>query len=183
MSSPLKVMAPAVGVKKPLSRLKQVVFPAPFGPIRPTISPSPTVMSTRLTAANPPKCFVRWCASSRAIRFSWCASGLVLHGHPHSCGHSSRTGCGADTPLPQGGELTGQGDEPTGQEQNGQQHGNGEKDRFVRTAPERLREQRQKEGPDNGTGKAAFATHEVIHQNVRGQQKAKLGGKEKADEV
>ena len=63
----VEIMVPAVGGKKPLSRLKQVVFPAPFGPIRPTISPASTVMSTRLTAASPPKCLVRLCASRRAI--------------------------------------------------------------------------------------------------------------------
>jgi hypothetical protein len=32
MSSPLKVMAPAVGGRNLVSRLKNVVLPAPFGP-------------------------------------------------------------------------------------------------------------------------------------------------------
>src|SRR5262249_47493313 len=108
------------------------------GPIRPTISPSPTLISTRLTAARPPKCLVRWFAFSRTIRCS--ASGLLMDCHARSCGHGGRTGCCAAAQLSEGGELAGQGDQATGQEQNGQQHGNGEKDRFVRTAPERLRE-------------------------------------------
>src|SRR6266851_4083510 len=60
-------MVPAVGGRKPLRRLKQVVFPAPFGPMSPTISPSSTARSTRLTAASPPKYFVRFCASNNAI--------------------------------------------------------------------------------------------------------------------
>ena len=33
-----------------------VVLPAPFGPIRPTISPGPTMMSSPSSAAMPPKC-------------------------------------------------------------------------------------------------------------------------------
>src|SRR5919204_1331552 len=35
-------------------RLKTVVLPAPFGPIRPTISPSPTSSETSSTATIPP---------------------------------------------------------------------------------------------------------------------------------
>ena len=34
MSTPLKAMLPLVGVKNLVSRLKQVVLPAPLGPIR-----------------------------------------------------------------------------------------------------------------------------------------------------
>jgi len=34
--------------------LKQVVFPAPFGPSRPTTSPGPTSNETRSTTRRPP---------------------------------------------------------------------------------------------------------------------------------
>src|SRR5438045_9160855 len=55
MSLPSNRIVPAVGGRNPDSRLKHVVFPAPLGPINPTISPSSTVRSTPLTAARPPK--------------------------------------------------------------------------------------------------------------------------------
>jgi hypothetical protein len=35
--------------------LKIVLFPEPFGPIKPTISPSSTFSETLLTAVKPPK--------------------------------------------------------------------------------------------------------------------------------
>src|SRR2546425_735332 len=69
MSSPPKAIVPLVGRMKPLNRLKQVVLPAPFGPMRPTISPWSTMRSTWLTAASPPKCLVRLRASSRGMCF------------------------------------------------------------------------------------------------------------------
>src|SRR5438876_6450681 len=68
MSSPEKTTEPLVGRRKPLNRLKQVVLPAPFGPISPTISPVSTVRSRLLTAASPPKCLERLRASSSGIR-------------------------------------------------------------------------------------------------------------------
>ena len=39
MSKPLIVAFPSVGFSIPVSILIQVVFPAPFGPANPTISP------------------------------------------------------------------------------------------------------------------------------------------------
>ena len=39
MSTPLIRMLPALGLRLPASRLKSVVLPAPFGPIRPSSSP------------------------------------------------------------------------------------------------------------------------------------------------
>src|SRR5262245_9242182 len=107
-------MLPAVSGKQPLSRLKQVVLPAPFGPIRPTISPSSTLMSTRLTAASPPKYLVRLCACNRAIGLSLYASGLLGHCYPCACGHGSRAGQRAWPPPPERRQLAGQGDESPG---------------------------------------------------------------------
>ena len=57
ISSPPKRMVPAVGGKKPLNRLKQVVLPAPFGPMRPTISPSSTCRSTLAHCGQTTKMF------------------------------------------------------------------------------------------------------------------------------
>src|SRR5688572_22007346 len=45
--------------------LKHVVLPAPFGPIRPRISPSEIEKSTSLSAVKPPNCIVTWSTSSR----------------------------------------------------------------------------------------------------------------------
>src|SRR5437879_13787505 len=67
MSSPAKATDPLVGEWKPLRRLKQVVLPAPFGPISPTISPVSTVRLRLLTAASPPKRFERSRASSSGM--------------------------------------------------------------------------------------------------------------------
>src|SRR5262249_15697749 len=55
MSSSRNRIEPAVGRSVPAIRLKVVLLPDPFGPMRPTISPSLTSKDTRLTARNPPK--------------------------------------------------------------------------------------------------------------------------------
>src|SRR6266498_5642903 len=65
-SSPSKTIRPAVGGKIPVTRLKNVVLPAPFGPISPTIRPSSTSRSTSSRAAKPPKRFVTLSASRSA---------------------------------------------------------------------------------------------------------------------
>src|SRR5512147_1231277 len=48
-------MDPADGRSSPLTRLKRVVLPAPFGPMRATISPSETAKPTRWRTRRPPK--------------------------------------------------------------------------------------------------------------------------------
>src|SRR5258708_19481561 len=121
MSSPPKTMVPVVGRRKPDKRLKHVVLPAPFGPMRPTISPSSTVRPTWLTAASPPKCFVRLRVSRRGIR--------------------------ARRAPPESRQLPGQHDETARQEQDGRQHDDGKEDRLVRTATDRLGDPRQERGP------------------------------------
>src|SRR5439155_5399133 len=57
MSSPLYVMVPLVAGRKRVSRLKQVVLPAPFGPISAWMVPRITLRSTRFTATNPRNSF------------------------------------------------------------------------------------------------------------------------------
>src|SRR3989304_4601993 len=46
---------PSGGRTSPLIKLNSVVLPAPFGPIRATISPSPTPKLTPLRTRRPPK--------------------------------------------------------------------------------------------------------------------------------
>src|SRR4030042_3304327 len=62
-------MVPDSGISAPEIRLKSVVFPAPFGPIKPTTSWRSTPKFMSDTAASPPKCLVtalpsRMCTSS-----------------------------------------------------------------------------------------------------------------------
>jgi hypothetical protein len=54
-SVPLKRIFPLSGMTAPERRLKSVVFPAPFGPIRPRISLYLTSIVTPEIAARPPK--------------------------------------------------------------------------------------------------------------------------------
>ena len=64
ISRPLKKMRPLVGVRKCVSKLKQVVLPAPFGPISAWMVPRRTARSTPLTAMNPLNSLVRPCVAS-----------------------------------------------------------------------------------------------------------------------
>src|SRR5690349_622971 len=73
MSASSKRTRPAVGRSTPVSRLNNVVLPAPLGPISPRISPALTESVTLFTATSPPKRQVSPDASSNAI------SGLAIH--------------------------------------------------------------------------------------------------------
>jgi hypothetical protein len=64
---PLSVTVPSVGMYMPVRQLKNVVLPAPLGPMRPTISPSWTCMLTSSTAVRPPKRIVTPLASSTIL--------------------------------------------------------------------------------------------------------------------
>ena len=59
MSSPLKRMRPEVGRSTPVRQLKNVLLPAPFGPMMARISPRCTSKLTLLSAVSPPKRTVR----------------------------------------------------------------------------------------------------------------------------
>src|ERR1700722_11087672 len=59
MSSPARSIVPALGCRKPDSILKNVVLPAPFGPITANRLPSGTTRSISLLATNPPNFLVR----------------------------------------------------------------------------------------------------------------------------
>src|SRR5260370_37403381 len=55
ISWPSNRIVPSFGWRNPLTKLNTVVFPAPFGPITKTVSPSFIVNDTFFTAAMPPK--------------------------------------------------------------------------------------------------------------------------------
>jgi len=57
MSSPSIVTLPPEGPKTPAITLNNVVFPAPFGPIKPVIDPLLISKEAPSTAQNPPKYF------------------------------------------------------------------------------------------------------------------------------
>ena len=59
MSRPSKMIRPDVGACWPVSKLKNVVLPAPFGPITECSEPSSTSSVTALTATRAPKDLVR----------------------------------------------------------------------------------------------------------------------------
>src|ERR1700674_6094042 len=59
MSLPLKTMRPRVGVRNLVRRLKQVVFPAPFGPIKACTVPRAMRNDTPATATKPTNSIVR----------------------------------------------------------------------------------------------------------------------------
>ena len=60
--------SPDVGRVNPVTRLKTVVLPAPFGPMMPSISPDAQAMSTSSRARRPPKDFDNPSISSSADR-------------------------------------------------------------------------------------------------------------------
>src|SRR4051812_23113364 len=57
-------MRPVVGIVSPARQLKKVDLPAPFGPIRPMISPSSIARSAPATARRLPNVFETFCALS-----------------------------------------------------------------------------------------------------------------------
>ena len=64
MSTPSITMRPAVGRATPEITLNSVVFPAPFGPITPTMLPGATSRSTSFRMVAPPICRPRPSISS-----------------------------------------------------------------------------------------------------------------------
>src|SRR5713226_5125418 len=63
-SVPAKMTRPLVDARSPTRQLKKVDLPAPFGPINPMISPSPTTRSAFDSAMKLPKARDTACASS-----------------------------------------------------------------------------------------------------------------------
>src|SRR5215472_288466 len=69
MSRPSNTMRPRLGVKNLLKRLKQVVLPAPLGPIMAWILPRATRRLTPRTATKPAKSLAR-SSVSRTVSFA-----------------------------------------------------------------------------------------------------------------
>src|SRR5947209_15406195 len=70
MSCPSKNTLPEVESKSPVRQLKKVDLPAPFGPIKPRISPCSRVTDAASTALKLPKAFVT-SRASRSMACSW----------------------------------------------------------------------------------------------------------------
>ena len=84
---PLKRTLPRVGFCSPLITLKQVVLPAPFGPIRPVTRPASATNDAWLTAVTPPNC---------TTTSSTLSSGSVgMRGHPLGLVATSRLAAGS----------------------------------------------------------------------------------------
>ena len=66
MSFPKICASPPVGTVMPVRIRMVVVFPAPFGPRKPKVSPSLTEKEMSLRATSLPKCLVR-CETSIAF--------------------------------------------------------------------------------------------------------------------
>src|SRR5215813_6940055 len=66
--TPSKLTVPEVGLVSPARQLKKVDLPAPFGPIKPMISPSATVRSAWRTAKKLPNALDTPLASSSMAR-------------------------------------------------------------------------------------------------------------------
>ena len=62
---PSNTIEPEVGLYTPVSRLKNVVLPAPFGPISATIEPRGIVKSTSSVTAMRPPNSLRTCVATR----------------------------------------------------------------------------------------------------------------------
>src|SRR5688572_15870175 len=67
MSTPRNLTRPSLGVRNPLITSKSVVFPAPFGPMMPTISISLTEIDASYRARMPPKLTVQPSTSSMGL--------------------------------------------------------------------------------------------------------------------
>jgi hypothetical protein len=66
-SLPSKITLPSVGRYRPVNMLKNVVLPAPFGPMIVAIVRGGTWNDTPSTAVSPPNCFVRFRVSRTAV--------------------------------------------------------------------------------------------------------------------
>src|SRR5215472_17444437 len=67
---PSNRISPAAGARSPEMRPNRLVFPAPFGPTIPTVSPGPTVSDRSSAMTTWPNRFVTWSSSSSGLVIS-----------------------------------------------------------------------------------------------------------------
>jgi hypothetical protein len=73
MERPSRATRPASGTRWPLRMFRSVVLPEPFGPMRPTSSPSFTAKLARSTALRPLKDFTTLSTERHGMRCSYVA--------------------------------------------------------------------------------------------------------------
>src|SRR6185503_5785897 len=140
MSRPSKRIRPEVGACWPVSRLKNVVLPAPLGPMTECSDPSSTSRVTSLTAVRAPKDLVRRSVLTRGIE-------------PHPAGRPARR-----PPRP---ETRPRLDHPAPKEQHHDHEGDAEQERPARPhGADRLRQPDEDERANHGPVERAGAADE-----------------------
>src|ERR1700722_13671008 len=153
-SSPLKTMRPVVGAVSPARQLKKVDFPAPFGPIRPTISPSSTNRLAPATAWNAPNALETLVASS-----SMSAPPALRHNAMPQVDHAARF-------------KTGDDDDDAAIENVGEARAAAAEQRIGRRL-QRDQNQRTDQRTEQGTGAAERRHDDHLHRNQ--DAKARVG--------
>src|ERR1700741_1449010 len=98
MSWPSSSTLPEVDARSPVRQLKKVDLPAPFGPIRPRMSPCSSVTDAASTALKLPKAFVTLRASRSMgclLRSGWlCRLATLGPEPPDQCQDAARLKAG-----------------------------------------------------------------------------------------
>src|SRR5262249_39391895 len=139
----------ALGDRTPVTRLKSVVFPAPFGPITAWMAPASTESATSATAVKPPNDFVSPSTAStlRALRHARDRAGTrAAHEAPRAPDHQCDQ------------ERAGEGQPP------------------LLDPAQRLGAQRDGGGRRHGAPEAPHAAQEHDDEDLRGAMEAELGG-------
>src|SRR3984893_11774800 len=101
VSRPSSTRRPENSACTPAMIFISLLFPAPFSPTRPWISPAQSVKSTPRSASTPPKALVIWCSSrmgERPCGIRGSDQEMILHplhpcgvglGHHRSVGHDA----------------------------------------------------------------------------------------------
>ena len=102
---PSRRIRPALGARVPATRLKSVLFPAPFGPIRPVRLPAATRSDTSWTAAWPPNRRVTCSSSSMAGLGSGSPRLVTPWPPPYHAGHTIASPVRASQPMTRGDAM------------------------------------------------------------------------------
>src|SRR3954463_14377382 len=114
MSRPSKTIWPEVGAKVPVSRLKSVVLPAPFGPMMECSEPDSMPRLTPFTAVSAPNDLVMFLVS-KSIDLERQAVPRLDHAAPEEHHHHHEGEAEQERPArPQGGGAGGAGPAPPG---------------------------------------------------------------------